>query len=106
MMLSCKRLQRLSVPSALRGEQLVAVGESIDGRMAAVVADNGLIKWTHIHDSRNDKHVLMQLIMVSKMEAVHNTFCVMLGEAIWTLLYDIDKVVAFHVTVDFIDAHP
>jgi hypothetical protein len=44
--------------------------------------------------------------MVRKMEAVYDPFFVTLGKAMWTLLYAIDKVAAFYVTMDFIDAHP
>jgi hypothetical protein len=43
---------------------------------------------------------------MSKVEAAHDPFFVMFGEAMWALLYAANNVAAVEHTMDFIKAHP
>jgi len=47
----------------------------------------------------------MRLIAITREEAKYDPFHVMLGEALWTRLYAIDKVTALQCTMSWIQEH-
>jgi hypothetical protein len=126
---SSKWLHNLSKPrdidksSTLCNGKIASIKEDMRGWMIGVINQNGLMNWISVSDLCKDpvkdavkdavknavkdavKDIMVQLIKMSIKEAVFDVFFVMFGEAIWTLLYEMDPEKATQITMALINEH-